>query len=124
MSATLIRHVMQADDGAMTASTTAPAALAAHSAVEKDRRRSERTPLVVEAWLCSPTATDPGDGEEVMSVNVSRHGVAFDRRAALPVGTFHILDITMGLQRMRSEIRVMTCRQLPDGAFEIGAEFC
>jgi hypothetical protein len=108
----------------MSASTTAPSAPAHRSALEKDRRRSERTPLVVEAWLSSPTATDPSDGEEVTSVNVSRHGVAFDRRKALPVGTFHILDIKMGEQRMRSEIRVMTCRPLPDGTFEIGAEFC
>jgi len=108
----------------MTAPATAPTAPPTRPVVEKDRRRSERKPLVVEAWLSSPTATDPGDREEVMSVNFSRHGVAFDRRAALPVGTFHILDITMGLQKMRSEIRVMTCRPLPNGTFEIGAEFC
>lgn len=94
------------------------------SGLEKDRRRSERRPLVVEAWLSSPTATDPMDRQEVMSVNVSRHGVAFDRREALPVGTFHLIDLSMGEQRMRCEVRVMSCRKIDGGLFEIGAEFC
>ncbi|HSV13329.1 MAG TPA: PilZ domain-containing protein [Tepidisphaeraceae bacterium] len=91
---------------------------------DKDRRRSERRPLVVEAWVSSPTAVDPLDREEVTSVNVSRHGVAFDRRTPLPVGTFHIIDLSMGEQRMRCEARIMTCRKLDSGLFEIGAEFC
>lgn len=91
---------------------------------EKDRRRSERRPLVVEAWLASPTATDPLDRREVTSVNVSRHGVAFDHRTPMPVGTFHVIDLAMGEQRLLCEVRVMSCRRLDDGMYEIGAEFC
>jgi hypothetical protein len=105
----------------MTAPSSAPTVVLKP---EKDRRRSERQPLVVQAWLSSPTATDPLDRREVLSVNVSRHGLAFDHKAALPVGTFHIIDLAMGEQRIRCEIRIMSCRTLEDGSFEIGAEFC
>jgi len=93
------------------------------AAVEAERRRSQRTPHVVEAWICSPTATDPKDRDEVRSVNVSRHGVAFEHRTDLPLGTFHVIDIALGEQRMHTEVRIMYCRSMGDGMFEIGAEF-
>jgi hypothetical protein len=90
---------------------------------ETERRRSQRKPHVVQAWIASPTAVDPADRQEVLAVNVSRHGVAFERRDPLPTGTFHVLDIVMGTQRMRSEVRIQSCRKIDQGRFEIGAEF-
>ena len=93
------------------------------AATEPDRRRSQRTPHIVEAWICSPTATDPNDRDEVRSVNLSRHGIAFEYQSDLPLGTFHIIDIALGEQQMRTEVRIMYCRSLGDGTFEIGAEF-
>ncbi len=71
----------------------------------------------------SPPAPDPTDREEVRSVNLSRHGVAIEHRSDLPLGTFHVIDVALGEQRMRTEVRIMYCRSLGDGTFEIGAEF-
>ena len=96
---------------------------AAESSAEPDRRRSERTPHIVEAWISSPTATDPKDRDEVRSVNLSRHGIAFEHHTELPLGTFHAIDLALGEQRLRTEVRIMYCRSLGDGNFEIGAEF-
>jgi hypothetical protein len=90
---------------------------------DAERRRSQRTPHIVEAWIASPTATDPKDRDEVRSVNMSRHGIAFEHRIDLPLGTFHLIDIVLGEQRLRTEVRIMYCRSLGDGTFEIGAEF-
>ena len=111
----------RADIARMSLSTTTTTAA---PKPEKDRRRSERCPLVVDAWLSSPTAVNPQDREEVTSLNLSRHGVAFDHRRELPIGTFHIIDLAMGEQRFRCEIRIMSCREVANGNFEIGAEFC
>lgn len=91
---------------------------------EKDRRRSQRKPMVVEAWISSPTATDPEDRDEVKAVNLSRHGLAFDHQHPLPLGTFHVVDIALGTQRIRCEIRIICCRKLGNGMYELGAEFC
>jgi hypothetical protein len=91
---------------------------------EKERRRSERKPHVVETWISSPTATEPSDREEVTGVNLSRHGVAFESERPFPVNTYHIIDIAMGEQRMYSEIHIVSCRPTANGRSEIGAEFC
>ena len=90
-----------------------------------EKRRSERVPHVMDAWICSPTAVDPLEERvEVRSVNISRHGVAFAVDHELPDGAFWIMEIGIGDQRLVSEIRVMNCRKADDGQFEIGAEFC
>jgi hypothetical protein len=91
--------------------------------IENDRRRSQRKPHVVQAWISSPTAVDPDDRQEVLSVNVSRHGVAFESHHAIATGTYHIIDIAMGPQRMRTEIRILSCRKMDSARFEIGAEY-
>jgi len=96
----------------------------AAAAVEADRRRSERTPHVVEAWIVSPTATRADERREVRALNLSRHGVGFEIGAAMPVGSFFVVEIGVGEQRLRSEVRIISCRRTETGAFEIGAEFC
>lgn len=88
-----------------------------------DRRRSERKPHVCEAWIGSPTGSND-DRVEIVSVNVSRHGVAFEIDRELVVGTFHAIEIGLGAQRMCGEIRVISCRQDGDGNYAVGAEFC
>jgi hypothetical protein len=91
---------------------------------DKERRRSERKPHVVEAWISSPTATDLADREEVTAINLNRHGLAFEADGPLPLSTFYLIDIAMGEQRMYSEIRIISCRPTANGRSEIGAEFC
>jgi hypothetical protein len=68
-----------------------------------DRRRSERVPMVLEAWICSPTSSDPvNDRTEVTAVNLSRHGVGFVSSESVAVGTFFNIHIIMGTQQIDS----------------------
>ena len=89
-----------------------------------DRRRSERKPHVVEAWIISPTATRQTEKVEVTSVNVSRHGVCFSLARPIPDGSFYMIEVLMGDQKIMSEIRIITCRKDDAGRYDVGAEFC
>ena len=91
---------------------------------EGERRRSARRPHVVQGWVVSPTATREDERREVQGLNLSRHGVGFELSTPMPVGTFFAMEIGVGDQRLRSEVRIISCRQGASGAYEIGAEFC
>ena len=88
------------------------------------RRRTQRYPHVVEAWISSPTAKDPTERIEVESMDLSRHGVGFESDQPVPPGTFFIMEIGVGSQRLISEIRVAYCRPIDSGRYHVGAEFC
>jgi hypothetical protein len=94
------------------------------ASAEKERRRSERKAHVVEAFIVSPTAVDASERIEITSVNLSRHGVAFDVTQALAKKTYYKIEIEMGEQRLVSEIRIVACRAIENGVYQIGAEFC
>ncbi len=96
----------------------------ARDTATQERRRSERRPHIVEAWVWSPTAIDPMDREEVTTVDLSRHGVAFNLPQSLPAGSFHMIEIGIGEQKIVAEIRIVTCRELENGLHQVGAEFC
>jgi hypothetical protein len=89
-----------------------------------DRRRTVRTPHVAEAWLSSPTSVAPEDRLDAMTLNLSRHGVAFELACPLSEGTFWNMELGLGVQRITSEIRIASCRKGENGLYEIGAEFC
>ena len=90
-----------------------------------ERRRSQRVPRVLDAWICSPTAIDPiTEREEVTAVNLSRHGVGFMSSHPVATGSFHNMNIIMGTQEIISEVRIMNCRKVDGNKYEIGAEFC
>lgn len=91
-------------------------------AAHANRRRSERRPYIVEAWLVSKA--DPESRTEVKTVNLSRHGIAFDLDRKVTPGSFHLMEIGFGHQRLIAEVRIITCRGISEGIFEIGAEFC
>jgi hypothetical protein len=78
---------------------------------------------VAEAWVSSPTATRADDRVEVTALNLSRHGVAFEVPTPLPEGSFYIVEVGVGEQRLSSEIRIISCRKV-GGVYEVGAEFC
>jgi hypothetical protein len=90
--------------------------------LERERRRSNRTTHNCEAWLSSPTATDPGDRVEVTTLNFSRHGVCFEIPVQVPTGAYYILRFAIDAQKINSEIRILSCRP-GDESFKIGAEF-
>jgi hypothetical protein len=94
------------------------------AARDSDRRRSARTPHVVQAWVFSPTATRAVDRREVQALNLSRHGVGFELPTAMPIDSFFMVEIGVGEQRLRSEVRIISCKTNGAGAFEVGAEFC
>ncbi len=103
--------------------TQSPAA-PADKAQNMNRRRSVRKPHVAEAWICSPTATSLDAKIEVIAINLSRHGVAFELSTPLATGAFHAMEIGVGDQRLISEIRIVSCRKTENGKYEVGAEFC
>jgi hypothetical protein len=99
---------------------TAPAPKAART---KEHRRSPRKRSILEAWISSPTATDPSKRMEVISVDLSKHGVAFDASVPVPNQTYYIIEIGYGSQKITAEIRTVSCRKLCDGLYHVGAEF-
>jgi len=89
------------------------------STATDDRRRSERFPYIVEATLSTETTMFP-----VETANLSKHGVLLVVDNELAVGTFYMFEIAIGPKTVETEVRVVACRALEDGRFEIGAEFC
>jgi hypothetical protein len=90
----------------------------------ENRRRSDRRPYVIEAWVSSPTATNPADKLEATAVNMSRHGICFDMDASLPVGCFYRIEVGIGEQRLNAEVRIISSRQTASHTYSIGAAFC
>lgn len=105
-------------------STTLQSSSAQGRGAGNERRRSPRTPHVAEAWLSSPTSTAPEDRLDAMSLNLSRHGAGFELACPLPEGTFWVLELGVGDQKLTSEVRVANCRKNETGLYEVGVEFC
>jgi hypothetical protein len=89
-----------------------------------ERRRSERRQYVVEAFIISPTATSADQRLEVTSINLSRDGIAFDHDQPLAKRTYYRMEIVLGGQKAVTEVRIVSCRPIEDGMYQIGAEFC
>lgn len=110
----------------MANDTTAhpPTPPAAPSHVE--RRRSGRLPHIIQSWLTPAGDDNPDSRLEISSLDLSQHGVAFGTWQPLAVGSFHVIEIGLGDQRLMSEVRVVSCRPFPalNGVYQIGAEFC
>lgn len=88
-----------------------------------ERRRSPRRPHAIEAWLRSPTASNPADRVEVAAVDISRHGVSFETDRPVAIQAYFVIEIGYGEQKLVCEIRTNNCRALASGAYQIGAEF-
>jgi len=88
-----------------------------------ERRRSERKPHIIEAWL-RPGVESAAEPIEVTGLNISQHGAGFVARQELRAGTFWWVEIGLGTQRMSTEIRVVSCRENDTGGYAVGAEFC
>ncbi len=91
-----------------------------------ERRRGDRKPCVCDAWVFSPTATSEDDKIEVLGLNLSRHGVAFDVAAPLAVGSFMKIELDIGEQRIVNEIRIIRCEKSAANPVRhhVGGEFC
>jgi hypothetical protein len=89
-----------------------------------ERRRSERQAYVVEAFIISPTARSDSERKEVTSINLSRHGIAFDFDQPLAKKTYYRMEIVLGGRITTTEVRIVSCRPIEEGMYQIGAEFC
>jgi len=97
----------------------ASSAIATNKADE--RRRSDRRPHIVEAFLSSPTG---GNRLQVTSIDLSKHGIALDVNRPIATGTFQVLELGIGPQKMVTEVRILSCRQESNGCFCVHATFC
>jgi hypothetical protein len=88
-----------------------------------NRRRSDRFPHVAESWVSTELPDGTTERTEVTSVNLSRHGVAFQLAHPLAAGAFYTIEIGLGPQQLVAEVRTISCRATQDGRYEIGAEF-
>ncbi len=116
--------LFRADEFDMSLSTLLSNSVPTAGAEARNRRRSERTPRVLDAWICSPTAKVPLEEREVVTaVSMSRHGVAFTLAHALATNSFYRIEVGLGAQQVVCEVRIISCRKAEKGLFEVGAEF-
>lgn len=120
--AVLRKHLRRTDRNCME--TTTATSFKKHRPIADERRRSSRVPHIIEAWLWSPTAKETNDRMEAVSINLSRNGVGFCVPRSLPTGAYYVIQIGFGDQKLISEVCVLSCRQIPEGLYEVGAEFC
>jgi PilZ domain-containing protein len=86
-----------------------------------ERRRSARRAHVAAGVLSSPTG---GGRVEVLSVDVSRHGICLTLGRPIAAGTFHRLEFATDAGRPAREVRILSCHPQDDGSFHAHAEFC
>jgi len=99
-----------------------PRFLAKSHAKQGERRRAKRTPFQTQAFIASPTATDPADRLEVTAVDLSRHGVAFRSPKPVAVDSYYKLQMARPSGTSMTEIRIIRCIER-DGGFDVGSEF-
>jgi len=97
-----------------------PAPLSTPSGKSEERRRSQRRPHIVEAFLSSPTG---GNRLEGTAIDLSKHGIALDVNRPIATGTFQRLEMGAGPQKTVREVRILSCRQESNGTFRIHATF-
>ena len=92
-----------------------------------ERRRGYRQSVRATGML-RPVTRRRGNGDEPHAIPVhvfelSISGVGFSSRVPLEVGTVWRFDLCeRRLSARRAEVR--SCRQRPDGMFDVGAQFC
>ena len=88
-----------------------------------DRRRSHREPVITVGTI--RTATDSREaGRQVLVSDVSLHGVGMRTTFALDQDELFSIEIGVGPLHLASRLRVVRVRQLQDGSYDIGGEFC
>ncbi|MGA2584310.1 MAG: PilZ domain-containing protein [Tepidisphaeraceae bacterium] len=89
---------------------------------KSDRRRSQREALAASAWVSAEPGSR-GKSRQVTVLDLSLHGVGFSSSDKFDAGSIHWIVLGTGGLRASSRLRVISCRQREDGAFDCGAEF-
>ena len=80
---------------------------------------------VVEATLYPETSEEaPSDELELLSVNLTPHGVGMDLPHEVGIGTVYNLAINIGQETLRSHVRITSCAPLADGLYRAGGKLC
>lgn len=88
-----------------------------------DRRRSHREPIATVGNLRATSDHKEG-GRQVLVSDVSLHGVGLRTTFSLLQDEMFSIDIGVGPLHLASRLRVVRVRELPDGTYDIGGEFC
>ena len=89
-----------------------------------DRRRSEREERSVTAWLSNASGGRVASSQQQVRVtNLSLHGVGFTAPKRLQKDDFHWIVIASDRLSLSTRLRIVSCRENPDGGFDVGAEF-
>ena len=90
-----------------------------------ERHRGVRGAPPVEATLYPETSEEAQSDElELLSVNLTPHGVGMDLPHEVGIGTVYNLAINIGQETLRSHVRITSCAPLADGLYRAGGELC
>jgi hypothetical protein len=93
-----------------------------------NRRRSVRENVFTQGLLRTIDVDELGamftKPVQVLVTNVSMHGVGFRSNEELDDTLLYAIEIGVGPLHLSSRMRLVRVRPLPDGTFDIGAEFC
>jgi hypothetical protein len=88
-----------------------------------ERRRSHREPVVTHGTVRALDRPREA-GRQVLVNDVSLHGVGIRATFELKLEEFLTIEIGVGPLHLTSRMKIVRVRALPDGTFDIGAEFC
>jgi len=91
-------------------------------AAPAERRRSARHGYIIEAWL--GPSSDPSRREEVVTLNLSKDGVAFQLTKPVELGSCNVLEISLGEQKLVTRVQIKRCQPIDGSFWDVGAEFC
>jgi hypothetical protein len=96
------------------------------AALTEDRRRSRRVEQLVPAWISGDASDRSAPGRQVLVTDLSLHGVGFrdaEAETEYRVGSRHWIVVNGGQLRISTRMRIVSCRESPEGGFEVGAAF-
>ena len=89
-----------------------------------DRRKSDRVAHRVPAWVGGESSNRAARGRNVIVNDLSMGGVGFhDPLAPYRPGATHWMIVNGGPMRMSTRMRVVSCRENPEGGYDVGAMF-
>ena len=90
-----------------------------------DRHHSRRRDEILHARLY-PDMRDVQETDqlEIVSLNLTRHGIGLEIAQDVPVGSIYNIEIGSGGQTVQSQVRIISCDPIADGLFRAGGEFC
>ena len=73
-----------------------------------------------------PDASEERESDEleILSVNLTPHGINMDLCRDVAVGSLYNISIGIVDQWLRSHVRITSCQSLTRGLYRVGGEFC